>query len=150
HTLSRSILQDREGNLWIGTDGGGVNRLKPRAVRSLGMRDGMTSAIVMSASQSPNGDFWFGLHQGAVNRLRDGRIEIINHPPELVTNAFVWPVMADRRGGVWIGPYGGGLVYHRNGGFQLFDSKSGLDNDVILALLEDRRGMVWAGGSRGL
>ncbi|HTH47885.1 MAG TPA: two-component regulator propeller domain-containing protein, partial [Candidatus Limnocylindria bacterium] len=38
----RSELTDREGNFWLGTDGGGLVRLKHRAVRAVGQPDGMS------------------------------------------------------------------------------------------------------------
>ena len=38
----RCVMEDREGNIWVGTEGGGLCRLKPAIFQTVGMREGLS------------------------------------------------------------------------------------------------------------
>jgi signal transduction histidine kinase/ActR/RegA family two-component response regulator len=50
----------------------------------------------------------------------------------------------------FIGSYGGGLGILRGGALRRLTRREGLDDDVVSAILDDGRGVLWLHGNRGL
>lgn len=55
-----SIGEDRDGNIWIGTIGGGAWRYDGRALRQFTANDGLTTASVMAIYCDHVGELWLG------------------------------------------------------------------------------------------
>ena len=55
-----SIGEDRDGNIWIGTIGGGAWRYDGRDLRQFTASDGLTSASVMAIYRDRDGVLWLG------------------------------------------------------------------------------------------
>ena len=62
----RALFEDHEGNLWIGTDGGGLNRLKRNPLRIFGAQQGFQGGAVMSLAEGSAGAIWAGLNGGGL------------------------------------------------------------------------------------
>ena len=95
-----SVNEDSEGNLWVATNGGGLNRLRPRIFRlydkSAGLRDNFSDTIC----EANDGTMWFGNRDGGVARVRGEAIEFVPPPA-------AWPVISavsvapHPQGGIW-------------------------------------------------
>jgi ligand-binding sensor domain-containing protein/two-component sensor histidine kinase len=152
HNVVRALWEDREGNLWVGTDGGGLNCVQPRLVSMLGVREGLGGPVVMAIArdqQRPE-TVWAGLNGGGVNRLENGEVRPLIHEPLLSTNSFVYGLLADRSGGLWIGTYDSGVFRVDKGDVIRMAEAEGWARFPMLAGLEDRSGAVWFGGGFGL
>src|SRR5260370_42486998 len=68
----RYMYGDRDGNLWIGTNGDGLFRFKDRAVQMFTTADGLPNNVVMTVLASRNGSLWTGANCGGLSRF-DGR-----------------------------------------------------------------------------
>ena len=55
-----SIGEDRDGNIWIGTIGGGAWRYDGHELRQFGARDGLTTSSVMAIHRDRSGSLWLG------------------------------------------------------------------------------------------
>ncbi len=55
-----SIGEDRDGNIWIGTIGGGAWRYDGKSLRQFTAKDGLTTADVMAIYRDRAGDLWIG------------------------------------------------------------------------------------------
>jgi ligand-binding sensor domain-containing protein len=62
-----SISQDKEGDLWFGTDNG-VSRYDGKTWQNFGARDGLLANHVYAIAAAPNGDIWVG-SKGGVTRI---------------------------------------------------------------------------------
>jgi ligand-binding sensor domain-containing protein/class 3 adenylate cyclase len=60
-----SMARDGAGNLWIGTEGHGLYRLKGRSVDSLGTGQGLTSHAVEQVLLDAYDNVWLGTRRGA-------------------------------------------------------------------------------------
>jgi len=49
----------------------------------------------------------------------------------------------DRRGNLWAGTYGGGLISRQNRNFLSLTTRDGLASDYVRSVVEDRRGHLW-------
>lgn len=147
HNTVLSLHADDEGSLWVGTDNGGLNRVRRQVFEVLPDSNGKT---VQSVHQDGEGGIWFGLNGDAVNNvallhMNDGVVRKFGAVEGLAYPA-VRAVLADRQKKVWIGTYGGGLFQLENESIRSTASP-GL---VISCLFEDRQGVLWAGTPGGL
>jgi diguanylate cyclase (GGDEF)-like protein len=99
------VLEDRENNVWIGTDIGGLARLSNQAVINHNEKQGLPSACVFGISPGDNADsLWLGTMRGAVLyqvRPRPKVLETIQAGDGL-DNELVWKVLRTADGTLWI------------------------------------------------
>ncbi len=67
-----SMLEDREGRLWFGSQDGGVSRYDGQSWTTFTQADGLASNAPTSILQDRAGHVWFGTYDGGVSRY-DGR-----------------------------------------------------------------------------
>lgn len=140
----RCVTEDREGNVWVGMENGGLCRLRSATFQSLGVRQGLSSDHVTSVCESASGDFWIAMDGDGLDQLlsRGG----VNHygSGQGLMNGHVWTVLEDHQGGVWAGTWDG--LYHRNGTGRFADLSDGLTiGRQLFAIYQDRQNAVWLG-----
>jgi signal transduction histidine kinase/ligand-binding sensor domain-containing protein len=152
HDAVRALWADQEGSLWAGTDGGGLNRIRRKTVTTYGLRDGLSGEVVMGLApdQHERGSLWIGLNGGGLNRLRNPKSIGPLFEPRLLTNAYVYGVLEDRQGGLWVGAYDRGILHYADGRLMPLAKSNEWADKPLLAALEDRSGAIWLGGSFGL
>ncbi|MDP2887634.1 MAG: two-component regulator propeller domain-containing protein [Bacteroidota bacterium] len=85
----RSILQDRNDNLWFGSYVGGVSKFDGEKFVNYSKKSGLGSNKVLSMLEDKNGMLWFGSDDNGLTRY-DGK-------------AFIGALFEDRSETVWIG-----------------------------------------------
>ncbi len=142
-----TLFEDHEGSLWIGTYGGGLNRLKDGEFTAYTTKEGLSNDFVWSIYEDRKGSLWIGTYGGGLNRLKDGEFTAFT-TKEGLSNNFVRSIYEDREGSLWIGTDGGGLNRLRDEKFTVYTIKEGLSNDLVRSIYEDREGSLWI-GTRG-
>jgi signal transduction histidine kinase/streptogramin lyase len=143
-----SLFEDREGNLWIGTESGGVNLLRDTKFVTVTRREGLSSDLVRSIYEDSDSSIWIGTFGGGLNLFKRGRVTTYTTKDGLPSNT-VSSVSGDRQGNIWVGTPAG-LSRLRGGTFKTFTSANGISDDWIRSLHEDREGNLWIGTRRGL
>lgn len=107
--------------------------------------DGLPQSTINAIAQTPDGYLWLGT-QGGLVRFDGVEFAVFNrdNTPALKSD-HIWTLLADRRGDLWIGTDGGGLVRFHDRRFETFTIKDGLAGDFIRALYEDRQGNLLIG-----
>jgi ligand-binding sensor domain-containing protein len=95
---TRFVFEDTEGDQWIGTSGGGLQRFKTPRVQSIGVADGLPEPVVHSVCSTADGSLLLGTYGGGLVRYRDGMCETIPLPGW--DGAYLQSVLADRAGRV--------------------------------------------------
>ena len=146
-----SICEDREGSLWIGTEGGGLNRLKDGKFIAYTTREGLSNDMVWSICEDYEGNLWVGTNGGGLNRLKDGKFTAYT-TREGLSNDMIWAICEGHEGNLWVGTEGGGLnhINPNTGKITIYTSREGLPNKRITTLHEDRVGYLWIGTNSGL
>lgn len=139
-----SLLLDRENNLWIGTDGGGLVRVK-RLV--FDVVEATRGRVVQSVSEGPDGTVWVGYNGGGVDRWENGKIQRLTLRQGGV-DLSVRAILSLRDGSVWAGTWGG-LFQLTEAGFVRAPGWERLP-PVVHVLHEDDQGRLWVGTSGGL
>ena len=155
-----AIVQDHRGFMWFGTKDG-LNRydgyqfvvFRHDPFDSTSISDSEISALF----EDSQGRLWVGTRNGGVNLFdrNNERFQRIATGPARFISAFA----EDSAGAVWVGSSGEGLfrltsnaagvVSGERFGHSATDPSS-LGDDRVLALLVDRRGVLWVGTQTGV
>jgi signal transduction histidine kinase/ligand-binding sensor domain-containing protein len=139
-----SLVEDREGALWVIYRGGGVCRIKDGKVKVFTARDGLPSgAAICSIGCDKHGRVWFN-KGGQFGEVRENHFHVLRQldEPQLARLA---PARGD---GLWM--CAGTRLFRLHDNEELENrgafnpSRAGT---VPTALLEDREGAVWIGTS---
>jgi ligand-binding sensor domain-containing protein/signal transduction histidine kinase len=139
-----SLCIDEEGSLWVGTDGGGLNRVKKSFCRIL---ETSRAAIINSMAEDDDGGLWIGWGGGAKylrNRLSDAFIPSLTGEEANITCLYV-----DQAKRVWAGTRLSGLFRWDGNQFMPVREMSGIGLQIF-AIHQDRKGDLWIGSRFGL
>src|SRR5215469_9495710 len=145
----RAISSDREGNLWVGTNGEGLMRFKDRPIRIFTQADGLPNNIPMTVLSKRDGTLWVGNNCGGLSVFNGGRFKTYDEKDGL-SNSCVWALAEGKNGELWVGTWGGGLFRFAQSHFVQFNSRQGLAGDVVRAITIARDGSLWIATDGGL
>jgi len=159
-----SLFQDKQGSIWIGTFGNGINIINPGSEKFIHVENepGISNSLnnnQVNVFLEDNDFLWIGT-EGGLNRYhkKDGTFKHYVHDPlnkrSIGSNA-VWALCKDKRGNLWVGTWGGGL--------NRFDSKTetfehyyydpkdtnSIGSNNMFSVFEDSRGNLWVGTMGG-
>ena len=138
----RAFAEDREGGVWIGTDGG-YCRWRPAGIRCFEPHESVRALYV-----DRQGEVWVGKDRG-LTRLRNGG-DVLDSPIPQLRDEKVWAIHEDAQGALWFGTRTSGLFRWKAGQLTVYTTAQGLANNSIYQILEDRHGVFWLSGPNGI
>lgn len=144
----RSILKDGNGNIWVGTNGRGLFRLKKPRIASFGVGEGLPGDSVVPVTVDTDGSILVGVTSAGLARIRDGKITTEPVGSGGSPDA-VWTLCRASDGALWIGTWGGGLIRLKDSERRVYTKQNGLPSNVVLSLYEDRMGGICIGTNNG-
>lgn len=156
------IYEDFDGNLWLGTDSGGINFVDMRGDKFSKYEyipysnSGLSHSKAWGLCEDLEGNIWIGTDGGGLDKLNPNT-GIISHyqydknDPYSIGDSAILTAMCDHKGGLWFGTYAGGLSYYDapNDRFIRYTAQpekpNSLKKNSIYALLEDHQYQIWIG-----
>ena len=135
-------FQDNEGDVWIGTAGGGIARVRESLFHALGQARGLPGKVVRSVCVDTQGTLWAGTMSGGLARWQDGRFVRVPLPAPDANPTESITVYPERDGGLWIGTLNHGLMRLHAGEITRPQTPWG----TVRVLFGDSRGRLWVGG----
>lgn len=143
------ILEDNEGNLWIGTEGEGLFKLQKSAISMIDKDQGLQNEKMLSLTMLHDGTALFSTNCGGLYHWKDNKATV-SKIQEFFPSGCNWSVFEDSRNRIWVG---GGGVYVTNSmdePGQYFGNENGFTNAGVFAISEDSKGNIWVSSSEGL
>jgi signal transduction histidine kinase/ligand-binding sensor domain-containing protein/DNA-binding response OmpR family regulator len=154
-----SLSFDKTNNLWIGTEGGGINILNPATGKTDYIlpgegRNKLSSESVFAIYEDKESRKWLGTVKGGINIIdpKKTRFQTIAHDPlnpnSLIYN-FVSSFYEDGDKNLWIGTDGGGMSIwnRRQNSFTNFRHDPGknnsLSNNSVTCIKKDYLNNIW-------
>ena len=161
NSSSLAILEDSSHTLWLGTWDCGLQKLDKYTgqvttyLHPTGCKG--TKHIHSLMEYAPN-QLLIGSDDGLLLfNTTTGEHQLFTEnesDPNSLSNRFVYPIIKDKEGGVWIGTYYGGINYipANNGQFESFAHSrysNSVSGTVISGFCEDTRGNIWIASDDG-
>jgi len=142
------LYVDHEGNLWRGSYGGGLTRLRPRLFTLHSPPVAGLDRYAFSVSADTDGSVWAMLnHQTSLVHIEsDGKISSYFDTKTMKSSPRT--LLCDRSRRVWIGNEKGMLYQLKSGKFEFWDHIAP-QADVINCLFEDAQSNIWVGYTSG-
>ncbi|HRZ76938.1 MAG TPA: two-component regulator propeller domain-containing protein, partial [Bacteroidales bacterium] len=161
HPTVNVIFEDRQGRLWIGTEGGGLCQLdrasgQITAFRSLDDDPSTLSNDYISAIyQDRGGTLWVGTKWKGVNKIalsipRFGHYFSRNDQDQQLNNNLIWSIHEDPNRRLWIATDRGVNILDRNTGRYTYlrhipGNPQSLVSDKVSVIMRERSGPMWFG-----
>ncbi len=156
----RALLVDAADRLWVGTQGGGLNRFDAATSTWTRFRhdpddtDTPGSDEVLAVAEGRAGQIWIGTKGGGLDRLNPATGEWFHYrhdPTDSASLSDDWinAIVVGRDGAIWIATKSGGLDRFdpHSGAFHHYrhepENPLSLADDEIWNLYEDRSGNIW-------
>jgi signal transduction histidine kinase len=135
--LVRAIFEDREGNIWVGTQSG-LNRLSEAVVSMMTVP--MRERLVRAVTVTNDGALWIGTSHGLDRISREGRRTYTE--ADGLPSASIRAMHNDPRTGLWVAT-ASGVVRATARGFVPLPGSAHVSQALAMAL--DHRGDIWVG-----
>lgn len=147
YSITRNILQDRNGNFWFAT-WQGIMSYDGKLFTNHTLKNGLRRFHVFSVLKESSGNLWFGTIGGGVYRY-DGQTFTNFTTEDGLANNDVLCMTEDDQGNVWLGTDDG--VSRFNGkSFTNFTTLDGMGGHSVNAIIQDKNGTLWFGTRYGV
>ncbi|MFT3902087.1 MAG: two-component regulator propeller domain-containing protein [Niabella sp.] len=154
------FAEDKKGNLWIGTNGRGLLYFDRASgsyrqyLNNPSSDNSISNDVISSLYVDKEDKLWIGTYFGGLNYFDGNRFVRYRHMDNdslSLSDDSIWEIFEDSQGRVWIGTLTNGL--------QLFDRQKRKFISYryphsfpfsVNAIIEDRQGNIWAGGTAGI
>jgi signal transduction histidine kinase/ligand-binding sensor domain-containing protein len=144
-----SLYEDREGSIWLATDGQGLFRLRAQTIRGYSKEQGLPDGNVYPIYETRDRTVWIGTWSGGLARFRDGKIKTYTTADGLASNR-VYAIFEDRDGVLWVSVEQG-LYRMRNERFEPVTGHGINSSDLLVrAIHQNPTGAMWFGTGGGL
>ena len=137
-----SMCQDRFGNIWFGTNGGGVSRYDGNKFTTISESDSLANNVVFSITELKNGNLVFGTNAGI--SIYNGKTFVNLTEKNGLPNNRVYKIVEDKEGKVWVGTAKGACLLEHNKIIP-FTKDTLLNKSSVWTIYADKTNNIWFG-----
>lgn len=156
---ANAIYQDRENNVWIGTDIG-LNQYRGERFQIYDEADSLTNNLVWTTLCDRKGNIWLGTNDGIskisfsysdINKKEHHALKNYNVKDGLPSNVIL-SSYEDKAGNLWFGTGFGGVckLDISTNKFETLNRSNGLAGDIVFSICEDNNEHMWFGTKEGV
>ncbi len=158
-----AIVESPGNNIWIGTQGDGLYRIKHENGNVLQLahysssstnENSISSDIVLCLMLDRQNKLWIGTEDKGINILdiETNTVQHCKHDPfdqSSLNHDSIWSIYEDRAGNVWVGTYAYGinLLTRRKSYFHHYKhypgNNEGLRHNMVNSFIEDKQNNLW-------
>ena len=144
---ARSIFQDSQGNIWVGSNDEGVQKIGKDTTSSYSTDNGLPNNSIRAFAEDKSHNIWIGTASGIVY-ITPGNMIVtpkINgeHEQDFVLVSQLYKDTADK---IWmVTSANRGLYYYSDGAFQRFTQLDDLGDFTVSCIQQDPTGDFWIG-----
>jgi ligand-binding sensor domain-containing protein/signal transduction histidine kinase len=142
NVAARNVFRDRQGDLWIGTDGSGAYHITPHGTIHYSAPHELTNNFIRVFLETTRGEIWIGTDEG-VSRITAQSVRNLTMKNGLIYSS-TRSMLEDRNGDIWIGT-DQGLSHWRRNGFVQDELIDALRHEKVWSILQDTTGTLWFG-----
>ncbi|MFK7926063.1 MAG: two-component regulator propeller domain-containing protein [Bacteroidia bacterium] len=144
-SITRNMIEDRQGNIWIAT-WEGIIRYDGNSFTNFTIKEDLSRFHVFAVFEDSQGNLWFGTIGAGAYRY-DGKTFTHFTTKEGLVNDRVACFYEDNVGNIWIGTQGGVSRFDGNS-FRNYTSNEGMTDNDVNSITQDNSGRFWI-GTRG-
>ncbi|WP_207533978.1 hybrid sensor histidine kinase/response regulator transcription factor [Desertivirga arenae] len=155
------IRKDSRGNVWIGTNGQGVNMydVTKKVFRRFSKYEKGTNFIqlngyIRAIEEDHDGNILIGSRGAGIVIYNPftGASQNLNRNNSKLPKDNINTILVSSNGTMWVGMTEGGLAYFdtKKKEFVSYTEKDGLPNEAIYKILEDNSGKIWVSTNKGV
>jgi hypothetical protein len=142
------VLEDRKGNLWLGTKDSGIYCYPSASLRTGGKsflhyttRQGLASNMALHIYEDRAGNIWFGASRYDGTSFRNFTTK------DGFPSNNIRLLLEDKTGKLWFGAQGENMFVYDGKTFTVLKNKDGKPFYNVWAIIEDQKGNVWFGAT---
>ena len=157
-----NLLFDKNGQLWVGTEGGGLSIFDPDSqnftnINSVSAPHKISDDLILSLLEDSRGNIWVGTKKGIDLFIRDG--EKMTVKPIQISNSTdielnVEDLAETQNRTIWAATNSGIAVFGLDGHYirtiSPGNNTSETNTNIIRAIKQRKNGMIWIGTAGGL
>lgn len=150
HNLVYTIIQTRDGYIWMGTRNGLV-RFNGFGFKTFQKENEsqLKSNDIRCLLEDNDGTIWIGNFNGGLSYLKEGNFQ--NYSSEKYPFLEgIYCMTQSNDGAIWIGTLQNGIISLKDGKFTNYTCKDGLVSDKIINVVKDIQGNLWFATRSGL
>lgn len=152
------VTVDREGNVWLGTNGKGLAKIRENleVFTNYSTKDGLANDIVHTIFEDSKGYIWIGSEHSVARINLENKVDVF-HKVELSPGKFngyaerTYDIKEDKEGNVWFATFNSAHSIVKYNGKEFISYHEGGDlseNQFFTMLIEDT--VFYLGGRKGL
>jgi ligand-binding sensor domain-containing protein len=145
----RIIEQDFWGNIWVGTSGGGLNKMFTPNFVHFNEDTGVEGKMFYAIERSKQGGVWVSTGSNGIARIIGDSISVYNQSTGF-KDVKSKALLEDSDGHLWVGTEGEGVYYYDGQHFVNLNGDDGLADNWIRAIEEDENGVIWVATVSGI
>ncbi|MBL4654784.1 MAG: hypothetical protein JKY33_03065, partial [Bacteroidia bacterium] len=158
------LYNDKDSAIWVGTYGSGVVRVYSRndnhELKLFTETEGLGNNTVWAITQDRTGNIWTGTEGGGLNKFLSEAFIHYTTDDGLTSN-IIYSIIEDNNSDFWFRTHGGGILQQitksnnskytaTENEFLHYSTLNGLGSNIVISLLKDTYGNIWAGSAQGV